>query len=514
MAAFNYQPQHVIANPYTLFFKADTEQHRRKLANVLPFVLGAVNSDDLVARRRLADLEREIRRVQDEYDLRQMTVGQMFDVLRSDFARARELGIIDRRTVPDPRWQLQDLAAALENGVRHAQERELVVPSEGGTETAVDELVQIRLQEQDVARDLSRGRTRLARLQNLGRTATAYGGELQGGSGRLEGLGWFRARLSAAAACPLCGSQNESAAKELRALELIADETSRLTARMANAPAVLDKEIETTRTRVRELERDLIAIREREKALSDVSAKLSERRQTLLEVYRFLGSAEQRLANYRAVDKGAGVTEQLGSLQTERASLLHKLDARGQRERERSALERVSQIIGHYTSVLELERRDEPASLSVSNLAVRVGGDGSREDFLWEIGSGENWVGYHIATLLSLHEFFLSKPDSPVPSFLMVDQPSQVYFPERWPGDPGGEQVGEGRQREPKLEDKDISGVRRIFGALCSAVERTKGRLQVIVTDHAGPITWQGLDVNVVEEWRTGRSEFLIPEDW
>lgn len=31
MAAFEFQPQHIIANPYTLFFKADTTEHREKL---------------------------------------------------------------------------------------------------------------------------------------------------------------------------------------------------------------------------------------------------------------------------------------------------------------------------------------------------------------------------------------------------------------------------------------------------------------------------------------------------
>jgi energy-coupling factor transporter ATP-binding protein EcfA2 len=30
MAAFNFQPQHIVANPYTFFFKADTTEHREK----------------------------------------------------------------------------------------------------------------------------------------------------------------------------------------------------------------------------------------------------------------------------------------------------------------------------------------------------------------------------------------------------------------------------------------------------------------------------------------------------
>ena len=35
MAAFNFQPQHIVANPYTLFFKTDTTQHREKLHSIV-----------------------------------------------------------------------------------------------------------------------------------------------------------------------------------------------------------------------------------------------------------------------------------------------------------------------------------------------------------------------------------------------------------------------------------------------------------------------------------------------
>jgi hypothetical protein len=38
MAAFNFQPQHIVANPYTFFFKADTTEHREKLRIIFPLV--------------------------------------------------------------------------------------------------------------------------------------------------------------------------------------------------------------------------------------------------------------------------------------------------------------------------------------------------------------------------------------------------------------------------------------------------------------------------------------------
>jgi hypothetical protein len=42
-----------------------------------------------------------------------------------------------------------------------------------------------------------------------------------------------------------------------------------------------------------------------------------------------------------------------------------------------------------------------------------------------------------------------------------------------------------------------------------------KGQFQVIVTEHAGSITWQGIDnVHLVANWREGHDDFLIPAEW
>lgn len=35
-SAFQFQPQHIVANPYTLFYKADTYQNRERLKNIFP----------------------------------------------------------------------------------------------------------------------------------------------------------------------------------------------------------------------------------------------------------------------------------------------------------------------------------------------------------------------------------------------------------------------------------------------------------------------------------------------
>jgi hypothetical protein len=123
-------------------------------------------------------------------------------------------------------------------------------------------------------------------------------------------------------------------------------------------------------------------------------------------------------------------------------------------------------------------------------------------------------MGFHVSTLLALHIRFGELRNNPVPSFIIFDQPSQVYFPERWPGDPNpNDPDGESLSSEEIEQYKEIGEVHRVFRALSDAVGRYQ-HLQIIVTDHAGPITWKGLsNVHMVEQWR-GETDFLIPRDW
>jgi hypothetical protein len=143
--------------------------------------------------------------------------------------------------------------------------------------------------------------------------------------------------------------------------------------------------------------------------------------------------------------------------------------------------------------------------LIINDLTVKVV-RGSRDDYLWEIGSGANWLAYHVAITLALQKFFLAEPHHFVPGLLIYDQPSQVYFPKRAAGD------DESATAEVVWRDQDVEAVRKVFALLGSEVRAANHRLQIIVLDHAGEDVWGGLDgVALTEEWR-GRG--LVPEAW
>jgi hypothetical protein len=70
MAAFNFLPQHIVANPYTMFFKADSNDHKRKLSNVLPLALGIITNDDLMRLHRFNLLQKQARDIEQRLRVR------------------------------------------------------------------------------------------------------------------------------------------------------------------------------------------------------------------------------------------------------------------------------------------------------------------------------------------------------------------------------------------------------------------------------------------------------------
>jgi hypothetical protein len=174
--------------------------------------------------------------------------------------------------------------------------------------------------------------------------------------------------------------------------------------------------------------------------------------------------------------------------------------------REGSSLNTVAANAARILPLLDVERPEAAISLSTTDLTIKVHGVG-RDDYLWELGSGSNWLSYHVATTLALQQFFLALRHSPVPSVLFYDQPSQVYFPTRVAGPASAE-------NDPGFTDEDVQATAKTYSAVDSVVGGAKDRLQVIVLDHAGSAVWGNLPhVHLVEEWR-GKGGKLIPEEW
>ena len=505
MAAFNFQPQHIVANPYTLFFKADTTEHREKLRAIFPLVLGAVNASTLAKQRELKDITKEHDKLQRELDARLGAAKAWEAEIESYYLQAKALGLLPNAPNPDATWNLDRFVLELQPVPDNVKNFDIPEIKEGTGEEAVAQLTEILGKEDHLARQIGGVRQRLSKLDQLSASVGEYGSTLSDQKDRMLGVGWLEKNLQATHKCPVCSAVNEDGNENLGELKKLAHELSVLTNSVAQAPAKLDQELADLRKELRALEQDISKTRKKRQFLESQSQELSAQRQRVRQVYLFVGRVQQALENLSASKNVGDLKERVEKLFMRIQGLKNDLDQQAQRGREKAAINSVSSRIHDYARDLQLEHATENVRLNTRELSLQFTPLSGRKDFLWEVGSGQNWVGYHVSCLLALHEHFIALSSSPVPRFLVIDQPSQVYFPEAWPT----------LDDTPEGKSADIEGVQRIFSALSKFLETLPEPFQIIVSEHAGEITWQGLsNIHVVANWREGQDDFLIPKEW
>lgn len=116
--------------------------------------------------------------------------------------------------------------------------------------------------------------------------------------------------------------------------------------------------------------------------------------------------------------------------------------------------------------------------------------------FLYEMGSGANWVSSHIVLFLSLLRYFCKNPKAPMLPIMFFDQPSQVYFP----------------NSVDLINSADLDAVNSMYQTIfdeIKSIEKDSGfSPQLIIVDH---VTGKELSnqaefrTYVRREWRNGQ---------
>jgi Skp family chaperone for outer membrane proteins len=510
-AAFQFQPQHIIANPYTLFFKADTFNHQDKLKNIFPLVLGAIDGPTLEKKRQLVNLEAELNQARGDLERRRQRGLTWTQEFRSFYSQARSLGLLP--DVPDPTddWTTEMFVGYLVPVPSQLKRNPFPAVERGASRRLTREISVLRNAEDSIAKAIEDRKRKFNRVERLRSATDGYSQTLTIQGKRLQPVPWFAEHLELNHECPVCGSASESAAKELEKLVGLAKGVAASVGSVDSVNQVLDKESAALEEELKKLEDEANTVRTQLNQLEQKSDSIRIHRQTLNDIQYFGGRLEQELQKYTEADQGNSIVAKVADLERRVGALRKELDQSSIRARQDKAIDRISEITQHYAEILGVEHPERSVRIDIKNLTLAIKGEEGRQDYLWEIGSAANWMGYHVATLLALHEYFLeisSTSANPVPQFLFLDQPSQAFFPER---------LSDRKETVAKAESEpvsdDVTRVQRIFRALSEAITRTDKRLQIIVIDHVGEEYWPHIpNIRVVERWRGG--DALIPADW
>jgi hypothetical protein len=502
LAAFTFQPQNVVANPDVLFFKANTYEHREKLRKIFPYVLGAVTPALMAKQFELGRTRQELRRKERELRDAQEVSGRWLADLKAKFSEAQELGLA---TKPEHELSRGQMIERLEEVVART---DLTLSVSSSTiSNALRELSDLENEEREVSRQMTTFRHRLGEMNRMRVGVDQYQAAISLQRGRLQLSSWLLSHTGDEADCPMCGSHTDSAKRKLSVLSEHLQEVEAEAGVDKELPAAFDRELQRVTAEVELATERLRSVQIRKRALSGRSDEARQQQFSAQRAERFVGNLESALELHRRLGNDSELIEEVGHLREVVQRLEAELREQDIEAHKRRALHAISNNAGRLLPYLDVESPNDPISLEINDLTIKVRGL-ERDDYLSEIGSGSNWLSYHLAVLLALHQFFLSQRRGPVPAFLVLDQPSQVYFPKRIVAQPEEEDV-----EEPKLRDEDVDAVRQAFEVMGRVTLDAKGGLQLIVLDHASHDVWGDIDGVVgLPEWRNGVK--LVPMTW
>lgn len=500
LMSFCFQPQNVVANANVLFYKTDKTEHRNKLINIFPYVLGAITPEVLSARQELADLTKLLKKKEAEFEKLKQLAHHWEDELKSWISVAIELGLLEEkyRNVKFDS-QLNELKKLSKVNI----ENKIIKSDSIFVNSNV--IVELREKESVIASSLTKYKNRYIDMTQLINSIKEYRSALTIQVERLNISTWLEERGKKNNICPICQQKCEDDNLQQKMYLTRLREVESKQQKLENIPVAFEREYDKVKGQIEELTSELASIQKRIR-IEEFERKREAKnnrvnRYTIDGISRFLGKIEYASETIAYLENDGELLGQIEELKLKIETLRKIADESVIKRKIDSAITRVSVKQIELIKNLDSERPEDPFKLDYKNLTVEVDSVDGRKDYLWEIGSGSNWLAYHISTLLGLQAYFCNNQSS-VPNFIVFDQPSQVYFPHF-------EQMDDNED----LRDVDKEAVQKIFLTMMQCVENEKNKLQIIVLEHADSSIYGELgNVHEVCVWKNG--EKLIPLEW
>lgn len=488
------QGQDEVASKRYLFHRQGEDGIKQAIVDTLPYFLGALPRDQALQRTRLRDARRDLARTAADLTAARRSSDLVEVQLAALWAEASAVGLVQIEAPSDRARMVFELEVAA-NGSGDGQGIEGLGAGTDGDERR-NGLDRRRREIRDRLKVISSERRML--LDTVAE-ADAFRGAVGAQAARLVPLGLVgRGGSGEETVCPVCDSRLEEPDPSVAELEAaLLDLEGELRGVDAARPSqrssigALATEADALRDELRSLDLAAHALVERE----NVAAQSAS-----LDVQSFArGRVSAVLGGLRRSDPDSVARlEELVRVATNRVDALEaEVDPDDVQRRLEASLLEISRYMTSLSRQLELEHTGEVWLDLRALTVVTQTSQGAMP--LTRVGSGENWVGAHIATYLALHRYFV-RWNRPVPRFVIFDQPTQAFYPSEVEKTAGVPSI-----------DADRIAVERMFRMFADVVADLSPGFQIVVCDHANLADGWFQDA-VVANWRDG--EKLIPLDW
>ncbi len=488
--SFLFQHQNLIANKHSLFYRFDDITKRKRVIQALPVLLGIVDSEYYQLMKLIKETERKITaeekilaRIQEKKSNQIDNIRDQIQIYYTMLDLTLEEGLSFRElkkiglNLPIPPKILTDQTKSFTKLAQLENKRELLYVEKNEIENAIASL-------------LSNSEDSLGYAKHLKETNAK-----QKYNTSIDEL-----------ACPLCDNSVSHVSENIKKLN---DSKSKLIEEL---------------TKVNTFSKDSTQIIENfRKDLRDIKAKIKSISKNI-EIL-----TKENVDIEKIKGKRESIIHQKGVLETTIKHLLESndlskfnSDLNALKEQLKEYNKRISKYknIKQFKAETELfikEQMDRIASkLDFEEELKPIDFHFNIDDFsfyhkhksdkirLYEMGSGANWLACHLSLFLSFLHLSCSNSDSIIPTFLMIDQPSQVYFPRT-------AKKNELDSEDVEKYDENIKQVINIFTVLNEEIQlihkNTKVKPQIIVLEHAKEDEFEEF---IIKDWKKSEGGGLI----
>lgn len=480
-----FQGQDEIAAKNFLFHHQSDDFITQAIKDTIPYFLGAISEEALTLENERSILKRKLTLEKRKLEENRYLMGGGSERAISLIGEARQAGLIDASTQIDYQ-NYREMYSVLQTAMNWS-------PSMIGSNSGMDRLTFLQSKLQEIRDEFDEIGISLDNARKFVGETAGYSGEAQHQKMRLESTGLFEQLNFNPGKCPLCSGTLE---QPLPSVEMIKASIVNLDKSIANVTreqpklrafiSDLEREREKKQEEIKALEAEIDGLyqQESERArLRDINAR---RGKVVGRISLWVESVE----NDTESEKQEQVVKRIEGRIKEIDDIL---DRDSVEERKQSALSRIQEDMTKWAKALQLEHSDNPYRLDLNKVTVVVDKP-ERPVPLKQLGSGSNWVGVHLIAYFALQRFFVNA-NRPVPRFLFLDQPSQVYFPS-------------------ELDEKQIdwNEVNKMYQFIIDRTNELNGKLQVIVVDHAD-LKEDPFRQFICENWWP-IDKNLVPIDW
>jgi len=489
-----FQKQGLVANKDQLFYRQNEDGQPQTIRDTLPILLGVSSRDRYELEYKLRTAKRDLRINTKQLEQARDVVDTSHEKAIGLYSEAKAVGVIGKT---DGSPDADGIIGAVRSALSWKPE---TVPDDDGSRISrlEEELGQLRKERRDT-------QARIDSARQLAKRSDGYVSEATEQVDRLASIKalpknpdtgewqWPFSERNLAMESPVAVILLNELASLHEELRVATGQRPKLEAYLTELAGKVDQ----IAGAIRRKEAELSAAISANEAIAQMGSRNNAAARVVGRISLFLETLlpDEDLARLEAENR---------RIKNKVQQLEDQIGADDNNERLASILNNISAQVTRYIQEFDAEFGPYPARLNLSQLTIIFDRNG-RPVPMGRTGGGENHLAYHLSALLALH-LFAAQNNRPIPRFLLIDQPTQVYFP--------SEQVykdADGSVQKTEA-DADLNAVRRLFALLLKFTQEDLPGFQLIVTEHAN-LREQWFQEALVElPWT--KPPALVPEDW